>query len=67
LDLNLRKKLVERYNLGTAFYGLENPNSPGNRSQIAPTFWNVVLENDGEDICNDRVKMKYYLGSKRRK
>ena len=40
LDLNLRKKLVKCYTLGTAFYGFYNLDSPRNGSQISPQFLN---------------------------
>ena len=49
LDLNLRKKLVKCYIWSMAFYGAEIWTLPAEDQKYIGTFWNVVLEKDGED------------------
>jgi hypothetical protein len=49
LVLNLRKKLLKCYVWGTALYGAENLDAPGNRSETPGKFRNVVLVKDGGD------------------
>jgi hypothetical protein len=58
LDLNWSKKLVKCYILSIALYGAVTWDTSESRSETLGKFWNVVLDEDGEEQ-SDRLCEKW--------